>query len=105
MTKATLTATIASDRTDSHPIIGTRLVRILEVAGFTNSAGEPEVYRVTYDGLFNDGSLRARVQVQRTNGTFAMLNNNTHGSMVRRVLYALKQEGFEAAYREANAAI
>lgn len=99
-----ITTTITSDRVEAHAIIGTRLIRRIEAEGFTNTAGEAEVYAVVYDGLYNNGQIRARVSVQRKDGAFAMLNSNKHTQTIGRVLAVLKQEGVEAAYREANAA-
>lgn len=86
-----------------HAIIGRNLVRMIEASGFRNTAGEPETYRVRYEGTYNNGSIRAEVYVQRPNGNFAILNSNKHYHTIARVLSCLKDA--EADYRTANAAI
>ncbi len=98
------TATIYSDRVETHGIIGRRLVRRLLLTGMRNTAGEPEVYKVEFDGTYNDGSVRAYVQVQRSNGSFALLNSNKHRSQISRVLRVAAETGAEADYLNCNSA-
>lgn len=74
------TYSILSDRLDTHSILG------------------------TLDGFYSNGSFRANVQVQRTDGSFAMLNSNKHQMAIHRVLSALRQDGLIEAYKVANAA-
>ena len=99
----TITATTVREYLSDHAIIGRNLFRVVEASGFYNTAGEPEVYRVLYNGTYNDGSIRADVQVQRKDGSFAMLNSNKHYLTIGRVLNALRDA--EQDYRSANAAI
>lgn len=56
---------------------------MVEVSGMTNSAGQPEVYRVRT--LWNG---QREVFVQRKNGGFAALNPNIHTWVIGRVLRA-----------------
>lgn len=90
----------STNKTMSLGLIGDVRCRTVEVAGFTNTIGEKEVYRICYRGTYNDNSIRADVMVQRKNGRFAMLNHNRHQMTIRRVLSVAKQEGIEADYRE-----
>lgn len=101
----TIQTTITSERVDTHGIVGTRLCRTVEGTGFRNTLGEDETYRVFYDGTYSDGSLRARVQVQRKNGGWSMLCPNRHSQRVHMVLSCFKQRGATADYLEANAKV
>lgn len=99
----TFTVTQISEKIVDYGFIGTRLQRTYEVAGVTNTAGNPEVYHIELDGQYNDGSIRFSVFVQRTNGSFAMLNPNNHYQRISAVFSALREvtEEFKAANQEA----
>lgn len=97
-------AAVLREEVVNYGVIGRRLSRTVEIAGMNNTAGEKEVYRVRYDGLYNDGSVRADVFVQRPNGEFAILNSGKHYQRISRVIRLAKELGAEADYRAANAA-
>lgn len=100
----TIEAKTVLDRMDTHPIIGKRLVRIVEMTGATNTQGEPEVYRARLDGFYSDGSLRFDALVQRTNGSFSMLNGNVHRYRVAAVRECLRVSGALDQYTKDNMA-
>ena len=102
----TVTVTPVYENIRTFGLVGTVLCRVYEVSGVTNTAGDPEVYRVHLDGQYNDGSIRFEVLVQRPNGSFAMLNRNKHYSRVRSVFSALRDvtEEYKAANQAARAA-
>lgn len=99
----TIETTTIREAINDHAIIGRNLFRVVEAAGFHNTAGEPEIYRVIYNGIYNNGAIRADVQVQRKDGSFAMLNSNKHYQTIARVLNTLRDA--EQDYRKANAQI
>jgi hypothetical protein len=87
-----ITITQIGERTDDFGVIGKRIVRRFEIAGVTNTSGQDEVYRVTFDGQYNDGSVVSFVMVQRPTGKFAMLNSNRHYQRISQVLSAFRAE-------------
>jgi hypothetical protein len=97
----TVSTKIIREYMDSHSIIGTRLVRCIEVEGIENTAGDAEAYRVMLDGFYNDGSLRFDVHVQRPNGSFALLNSNRHYQRISLVKHFIADA--VAEYRKDNA--
>lgn len=86
------TVTHTGDTVRFLGILGEVSCRTFELSNVTNTMGDAEVYKVTFEGLYNDGSLRYSVQVQRPNGKFAMLNPNTHRARCSQVLSGLRAE-------------
>jgi hypothetical protein len=103
-TKAAFTATVLNARTVDFGLGGLRLSQMVQLDGMRNTTGALEVYKIHFDGCYNDGTVRADVHVQRSNGSFALLNANAHRSQISRVLRVAKDIGAEAAYLAANAA-
>lgn len=90
----TVSITQFANDVEHHPITGTCLVRGIEITGLTNTAGEPEVYRVRFDGFYKQPrvSIRMDVLVQRPNGSFASLNENKHYLKIGQIKSILKDE-------------
>ena len=97
-----ITSRLITEYVDDHPIVGKRLVRVVELHGATNTQGDAEVYRARLDGFYSDGGLRFDALVQRTNGAFASLNNNVHRYRVAAVHQCLKVSGALDEYETAN---
>lgn len=86
------TITHIRDRNRSHPITGDAIQRSFKIEGITNTAGEPEVYELHIDGVYNNGKARVDVFVERSNGGFSMLNCNRHHQRIRIVTNAARAE-------------
>ena len=105
MTNQTLTATVLNENTCEYSVVGKILNRMVQIEGMKNTAGEVEIYKVLFSGTYSNGSVRADVFVQRSNGSFAILNNNNHISRISRVMRVAKEIGATADYLAANTAI
>ena len=81
---------ISHEYVTEYPFIeGKTIVRIIEVGGVRNSAGEPEVYRAILKGFAKNGALFFDGEVQRPNGKFAALNQNKHWSKLSQLRQAI----------------
>lgn len=82
-----------------------RLVRTLQIAGFKDALGRDQSYKIIYNGLHSDGTIKADVLLRRANGSYMLLQPHKDQEEIRWALLRARHAGIEAEYCLANSII